>query len=99
MHYPRSNLFPKSTAVQTFERSNPPHLLDVRRIMTPCIITPCITLLAQGEAFSTSGVSDANAAARVKGDGDSLYAKSATATYPYTYPAASALALVSASDT
>lgn len=55
--------------------------------------------MAQGEGFSTSGVSDANAAARVKGDGDSLYAKSATATYPYTYPAASALTLVSASDT
>lgn len=54
---------------------------------------------AQGEAFSTSGVSDANAAARAKGGGDSsLYAKSATATYPYTYPATSALTLVSASD-
>ena len=55
--------------------------------------------MAQGESFSTSGVSDANAAARVKGDGDTpLYAKSATATYPYTYPAASSLTLVSTLD-
>ncbi|CAM9096770.1 unnamed protein product [Laminaria digitata] len=53
-----------------------------------------VVVLSKGESFSTSGVSDANAAVRVKGDGETcLHAKSATATYPYTYPATSTLKL------
>jgi len=52
----------------------------------------------QGSSFSTSGVGDANAAARAAKDGSSLHAKSASATFPYTYPAASTLQLVSMGD-
>eukprot|EP00752_Nemacystus_decipiens_P009121 g8145.t1 len=46
-----------------------------------------VVVLSQGSSFSTSGVSDANAAA----SDSSLHAKSASATFPYTYPAASTL--------
>lgn len=50
----------------------------------------------QGSSFSTSGVSDAHAAARGSDDGaSSLHAKSASATFPYTYPSEKTLQLVS----
>ncbi|CBN76976.1 expressed unknown protein [Ectocarpus siliculosus] len=50
-----------------------------------------VVVLSQGSSFSTSGVSDANAAARSADGGSPLHAKSASATFPYTYPSPTTL--------